>query len=129
MEVTSKVEGEEMDCQNQNLNQAMVQDIGMVVDQKLAIEVVGLLMLEKVEQEEEVRWGVVESGADLVEEVVAKGSAVLHQIVQAGLQFAASGVFVKLLINLMEIQMLGNAHLPMIAHNGLLPALSLVTVK
>ena len=118
-----------MDCQNQNLNQAMVQDIGMVVDQKLAIEVVGLLMLEKVEQEEEVLVGIVELVEALVEEVVAKGSAVLHQIVQAGLQFAASGVFVKLLINLMEIQMLGNAHLPMIAHNGLLPALSLVTVK
>ena len=123
------VEGEEMDCQNQNLNQAMVQDIGMVVDQKLAIEVVGLLMLEKVEQEEEVLVDVVEVVEALVEEVVAKGSAVLHQIVQVGLQFAASGVFVKLLINLMEIQMLGNAHLPMIAHNGLLPALSLVTVK
>lgn len=123
------VEGEEMDCQNQNLNQAMVQDIGMVVDQKLAIEVVGLLMLEKVEQEEEVLVDIVELVEALVEEVVAKGSAVLHQIVQAGLQFAASGVFVKLLINLMEIQMLGNAHLPMIAHNGLLPALSLVTVK
>ena len=129
MEVTRKVEGEEMDCQNQNLNQAMVQDIGMVVDQKLAIEVVGLLMLEKVEQEEEVLVDIVELVEALVEEVVAKGSAVLHQIVQAGLQFAASGVFVKLLINLMEIQMLGNAHLPMIAHNGLLPALSLVTVK
>ena len=123
------VEGEEMDCQNQNLNQAMVQDIGMVVDQKLAIEVVGLLMLEKVEQEEEVLVDVVEVVEALVEEVVAKGSAVLHQIVQVGLQFAASGVFVKLLINLMEIQMLGNAHLPMIAHNGLLPALSLVIVK
>ena len=123
------VEGEEMDCQNQNLNQAMVQDIGMVVDQKLAIEVVGLLMLEKVEQEEEVLVDIVELVEALVEEVVAKGSAVLHQIVQAGLQFAASGVFVKLLINLMEIQMLGNAHLPMIAHNGLLPALSLVIVK
>ena len=107
----------------------MVQDIGMVVDQKLAIEVVGLLMLEKVEQEEEVLVDIVELVEALVEEVVAKGSAVLHQIVQAGLQFAASGVFVKLLINLMEIQMLGNAHLPMIAHNGLLPALSLVTVK
>ena len=123
------VEGEEMDCQNQNLNQAMVQDIGMVADQKLAIEVVGLLMVEKVEQEEEVLVDIVEVVEALVEEVVAKGSAVLHQIVQAGLQFAASGVFVKLLINLMEIQMLGNAHLPMIAHNGLLPALSLVTVK
>ena len=123
------VEGEEMDCQNQNLNQAMVQDIGMVVDQKLAIEVVGLLMLEKVEQEEEVLVDIVELVEALVEEVVAKGSAVLHQIVQAGLQFAASGDFVKQLINLMEIQMLGNAHLPMIAHNGLLPALSLVTVK
>ena len=120
------VEGEEMDCQNQNLNQAMVQDTGMVADQKLAIEVVGFLM---VEQEEEVLVDIVELVEALVEEVVAKGSAVLHQIVQAGLQFAASGVFVKLLINLMEIQMLGNAHLPMIAHNGLLPALSLVTVK
>ena len=113
-----------MECQDLDLNQVMVEDIKVVADLKLAaMAVVGeeeLELLVGVEVEEELL-------VEVEEEV--KESAVLNQIVQAGHQFVANGDFVKLLINLMEIQMLVNVPLLVIAQNGLLLAQSLVIVK